>query len=167
MIIVFEGPDGAGKSTLIDQLSRELGLKVFRSGGPKDCELMNETITKLAVLSMDKETILCDRAPWISERIYSKALNRYPVVSRKVLENALNIPQKIVFCYSGSSEDMLPQMSLEFKAHKPKEHLEAVKNNHKRICEEYQMLMKELRKDIRVFDYDWKTYNHQQLLSWI
>lgn len=166
-LIIVEGPDGSGKSTLIEQLSKELGYPIFKSGGPKDPELMKDTLYQLGKLSLKNEVYLCDRVPWISERIYGKALNRPMVVPLRILENCLTLDQKIIYCFSENSEQMLTNMSREFKAHKPKEHTEGVIKNHADICKAYQELMEIVRQSVPVFDYNWKDYNHQQLLSWI
>ena len=35
-LLIIEGPDGAGKSTLVNKLSKDLKLPIYRSGGPKE-----------------------------------------------------------------------------------------------------------------------------------
>ena len=76
-IIVVEGPDGAGKTTLIHHLTKDLGMERARrfstsTGGPLD------NIYELTVIDLNKpqQGKIYDRHPAISNAIYDRALDR-------------------------------------------------------------------------------------------
>lgn len=70
-MIILEGPDGAGKSTLADSLARELDLNILKmtiNGG----QSVGEYVQKLLC-----DGVVMDRC-WISEQIYSDIFGREP-----------------------------------------------------------------------------------------
>lgn len=70
-MIIIEGPDGAGKSTLADGLAKRLGLDVLKmtvNGG----RCVDEYVPKIAL-----KGVIMDRC-WISEGIYADVLGREP-----------------------------------------------------------------------------------------
>lgn len=72
--IIVEGPDGAGKSTLVQHLSSALGLNVHPRAsdsktGPID-QLSDWVETHITWLRQSGEATICDRHPVISEPIY-------------------------------------------------------------------------------------------------
>ena len=168
-LIILEGPDGAGKSTLITRLVKDHGYAVYRSGGPKDEENMLRVVKEMAVLALDPTTVyLCDRAPWISELIYSKALGRDPVMPMEFFNPFFSLPQRIIYCNLNDSVSMLSNMSREFKAHKPAEHTALVVKNYQQVCDLYDELMDEMEAaGMNVFGYDWMNGSYYDLTKWI
>lgn len=76
MIVVVEGPDGAGKSTLIDNIrlaSDKHYVSLRRSGPPKRIEEITYIIRWIEKHSGPTPLIL-DRHPFISEAIYGSLL---------------------------------------------------------------------------------------------
>lgn len=168
-LIVIEGPDGAGKSTLIEKLAKDFGYTVYRSGGPKDAETMVKVLREMAVLAFDKTTTyICDRAPWVSELIYSKALGRATVLPADAFLMCYSFPQRIIYCSLEDSETMLKNMSREFKAHKPAEHTAGVIQSHENICRLYDNLIDEIENvGIDIYGYDWQNGSYEELTDWI
>lgn len=78
--IIVEGPDGAGKSTLIQTLSRDLDLPVNQNrsctstGGP--VKNLNQWIVDDLRSWDTKTTSLYDRHPMVSDHIYGPVLRK-------------------------------------------------------------------------------------------
>lgn len=73
--IIVEGPDGAGKTTLIEELQKTYGLQrepraASSTQGPIT-DLVQYTDTADHTIGLGKRTTLWDRHPLISEPIYS------------------------------------------------------------------------------------------------
>ena len=167
-LIILEGPDGAGKSTLIEKLAHDFEYPIYRSGGPKDPETMLNVLAEMEILAKAPQTYLCDRTPWISEIIYSLGLGRAPVLDIEVFKDYYKLPQRIIYCNLDTPERMLTNMSLAYKPHKPKDHTKAVIENHKFICELYEDLMGDIEvQGIDIFEYDWGTVSYSALTQWI
>lgn len=80
-MIVLEGPDSSGKTTLAERLARDLKKTVVHSGGPpkSDAEMLHRVHTAIHRSSHD---VIYDRFPVISDPIYAKALGRSTVITR-------------------------------------------------------------------------------------
>lgn len=78
MIVVVEGPDGAGKSTLIDNLRLACDrhyVTLRRSGPPKDVDEIKCIISWIERFDPSYKTpLVLDRHPFISEAIYGNVL---------------------------------------------------------------------------------------------
>ena len=68
-MIIIEGPDGAGKSTLAKKLSKKLDKKVLHTGGPSST--LEELIGRVKIIEANPDCIV-DRFPYLSEIIYRK-----------------------------------------------------------------------------------------------
>jgi thymidylate kinase len=168
MLIIAEGPDGSGKSTLIKNLAHIFNFPIYHSGGPKTTERMYEVLKELETMANSDQTYLVDRVPFISELVYSKAFDRKPVIAIEKLFSYFILPIKIIYCKI-DQQTALANMSREFKVHKPAEHLKMVEINHAKIAAEYISLMDVLEDiGIEIFDYDWTIDNNlDNLLPWI
>lgn len=168
MIIVIEGMDGSGKSTLVNQLSKDLDLPVFLSGGPKTEQAMREMLRKLETMADSSKTHICDRVPFVSELVYSRAFDRAPVVPRNELLDYWFLPLKMVYCKIDQVQ-ALTNMSREFKAHKPADHTAMVEKRHQTIANIYDDLMADAEDcNVNIFEYDWQDPTHYtQLKEWI
>ncbi len=72
MLIVIEGPDNAGKSTLAAYLSERLNIAIRHSGGPS--KYPGEIYRRIDQFHNDDALYICDRHPCVSQNIYLKAL---------------------------------------------------------------------------------------------
>lgn len=69
MLIILEGPDGGGKTTLAEFLSEHLGLKHIRSEGPQ--KYPGEIDHRIKrYLDMDTNRLIFDRHPCVSQLAY-------------------------------------------------------------------------------------------------
>lgn len=167
-LIILEGPDGAGKTTLLDRLAKDFDYPVYHSGGPKNVRDMIKVLGTLDKLSALEEPFLCDRTPWVSELVYSYGLGRLPVLPVEVFWEYFKIPQRVIYCHLLNHDEMLANMSLKFKAHKPPEHTQSVIENYNSICDKYDVVVDHLeRSGIDVFGYDWQNVSYDTLMEWI
>jgi cytidylate kinase len=84
-IIIIEGTDGTGKSTLARELAAMAGARtaVFHAGAPMNKAYINEYILPL-VIARDGWTCICDR--WhLGEPVWSKVFEREPILKREQL----------------------------------------------------------------------------------
>lgn len=154
-IIILEGPDGSGKSTLGNNLSTEFGLKCFHSGKPTTQKEMDDRID--FIISLKDELWILDRAPWISEAVYSKCFNRPFLDTDRILEIWFKVPQLVIYCVpSFISPD---QISTETKSHKSPDFLKRVKKNHQAIVQQYDEVINLIPAHIEVLRYDFTLPN--------
>jgi len=112
MLLILEGPDGGGKTTLAEQLRNRLHnrqnpglLHIVKHGPYKD--VMAEDLCKIYFRAMSpaltfNDTVVMDRS-WLSEPIYGevyrKGANRIDVPRRRMLERvALSRGAVVVLC---------------------------------------------------------------------
>lgn len=141
MRIIVEGPDNAGKSTLVAFLSHQLALPVHHSGGPaKSPEEARERATRF--LAMDN--VVFDRFPLISEPIYCGAIRGAPdPYEGSGIEEKLRLLRPVmIYC-----RPPVPRL-LNFATHQEKEraydtkeHLEGIKRNALAIVQRYDAVM--------------------------
>lgn len=141
-VIVLEGPDGAGKSTLSNHLAKHFMWMQVHTGGPivtRD-EIFERIKTKEL---MTKEFAIFDRIPMISELVYPLVAPRELFITeQESLDLIKQMRPVIVYCRLDSSEKMLSHILSSPKGHKPPEYLEKVKANHQRITDRYEEVMK-------------------------
>jgi energy-coupling factor transporter ATP-binding protein EcfA2 len=169
-MIVVEGPDGSGKSTLLKHLSETFEVDVCHSGGPPknrgEWDKKLEIIWELKWKADRGERILLDRLPHISEQIYGPLMGRplyEPVerLNREIVELGL----VIIYCKAISVSFMHQRISMEEKAHKPKEHLEWVIKNYPDIACAYDRKIGHLSGLVPVVHYSWPNEGYETLLE--
>ncbi len=113
VILIVEGPTGAGKSTLVDRLSKKLVLPVRHCGSPpsklKDPKVIEEWFGD-ALLSRTSNGIILDR--WVySNRVYGTALKNQVVLNaeavRRLEQKVLDAGVIRVTLYLQASPDSL------------------------------------------------------------
>src|SRR5271166_6337392 len=95
-MILVEGPDGAGKTTLVDQLCEDLGLSVGPRGTPNRDELYKvtrEDAYKALAHAVEgyHRPYIWDRLGPISDPIYSRVMGRECAFKKSELYYALRI----------------------------------------------------------------------------
>jgi thymidylate kinase len=100
-IIIIEGPDGAGKTTLVDLLAGD--YVVTKHGSyPDEAQIWKRFFDSMLPAYSDKADVLLDRS-WISEPIYGAVyrhgLNRIEPWQKRLLEHITDkCETKIVWC---------------------------------------------------------------------
>jgi len=156
MTVIIEGPEGAGKSTLGLQLSRQLRMPLIHTGGPIHSK--QELFDRIENLNIMREPRkIFDRVPLISELVYAPLQNREPFISRVNAVGLLKeINPTIYYCRLDSKEDMFNQI-LRNKPHKSVEWLEHVRGNFDFVVESYDDLIDHLRlQGFRIIHHDWR-----------
>lgn len=137
-VIVIEGVDNSGKSTLANRMKDFFlpSCTIQRSEGPdKGNGEINERIRTYNVMisqSARSGTLIFDRHPCISEPIYSRYRGiRQCSVDPMLIENFYERHPLFIYC-----ADRGLRGHVEKKHDKP-EHLTSIKDNHNAIVEDY------------------------------
>ena len=155
-MIIVEGPDGSGKSTLVEALEEHLNIKASHFGGPpKTMQEIDERVRE----SLGAK--LLDRWSPISEQVYAPI--RGEKRSIDTLDHYINtVKPFIIYCAPGRRVLMAnKERCLEVeKAHKSKEHCDTVSKNFKKIISLYSDVMKKLcsTRGLTVYYYDYTKY---------
>lgn len=80
-MIVVEGMDNTGKTTLVNKLAEEFDLKVVKSPGPVDQGLENSLKWMQETLENKDLQVIYDRYPLISERIYGPIIRKKDILA--------------------------------------------------------------------------------------
>ena len=80
MIIIIEGPDGSGKTTLANQLSKQTGYKIIHRTRPKTEEEKAIMMDEYLRIIRSGESIIFDRC-WYSEMIYGPVMRNASAIS--------------------------------------------------------------------------------------
>lgn len=134
MKIILEGPDSSGKSTLAENILRQLPsyYSIYRAGGPPKTEA---EFFKRIEDTLKLKNVIFDRHSLVSEPIYGQLrgtdLHKRPQfqVSLNLFYNTPGIA--FVYCY----KDQLSNH--EIKPYDSKEHLNLVEQNFNRIVDGY------------------------------
>lgn len=143
-MIVLEGPDGAGKSTLAKQLSAALNVPIHHSGGPPKSEMEIIERQKAMIDNLrNKELMIYDRVPCISDPIYGKYIRggspfqgvHDPLA--RTMRAFLIFP--IIYCRPVNQAifNAMATRVEEAKAYKPEDHKEGVKKHVFEIIAQY------------------------------
>jgi hypothetical protein len=168
-LIAVEGPDGAGKSTLVKKLSESLGREVIHTGGPpKNKDEWVQRMMNIRAIKDDK--VIIDRIPHVSEQIYGPLYERDQVfdnpdfLDRELLE----INPVVIYCRLALADEMLTHMSRETKAHKPQTHFDLVISHFGRIVNAYDSKFQSLKtRGLQVRQFDWSRDDYDTLLEFL
>lgn len=131
MIVVIEGPDNSGKTTLAVRLASMSGAVYLKSQRPS--ELKELQLAKFNHLLQSAEryngVAITDRHPAISELIYGKVLRGGHSLSPDSIENSLSYVDAIIFCRP-HSEKLLSTL-------RERAHLDGVIDNASQLIEAY------------------------------
>jgi len=167
--IVLEGPDGAGKSTLGEVLSKAFNRPLVHTGGANRTPEQLEA--RLASIEAHSPGVIFDRVSHISQWIYEETATDQPhlLPQEEMLQRLRErVHPIIVYCRRHKIDDMLSSILATPKPHKPPEYTEKVKPTFPKIVELYDRVM--LRAPMRfdgVIWYDWETMTRETLIKWI
>ena len=151
-MILVEGPDNSGKSTLIDQLTKEFNLfKCERPHGPPKTpqELYNRTMDVQNFYA--SKMFIMDRNPVIGESIYGPILRGHDmwtdIPSSDRIDCEANLFSKLIthtifliYCRP-PLETLLDLSTHQVKDYDTKEHLESLSKNKAKIVDAYDKFM--------------------------
>lgn len=162
-LVIVEGPDGAGKSTLAEKLSYDLSIPFVHTGGAaKD---LAELMARMEKVQETPGPAIIDRCPHISDAIYKRAMGQplfmNPLVAWKDL---MTVGPMIIYCRLQDPAEMLTAIVETKKDHKPPEYLERVRQEYPEILHGYDFTMDRLKRmGLWVFDYDWKRSSYDRI----
>lgn len=166
-MIVVEGADGAGKSSLVAKLGRDLNRETIHAGGPpKDEKEWAERCAKF--YGMSNQPVILDRIPFISEQIYGPLYGRSSQYRfEELTRDLVFINPVIVYCRLATPEEMFQRIDLGMKDHKPSAHMQLVLDNHYRIVNDYDNAMRRFKfvNSLDVIRYNWFTEPYAYLLK--
>ncbi len=133
MMIVIEGPDNAGKSTLVAALAEATGLETQISGGPEKYKgEINDRVASFLAKWKNKD-VIHDRHPIISHPIYSLfGAGGQTELDPRLVDMFLRTRPLFVYCRGrGTLEGHIA------KDHDTPEHLEKITKNALAISHAY------------------------------
>jgi len=161
-MIIFEGPDGAGKTYSAEWLSNFSGIPLYHAGGPPTTR--EEILSRIEHMLQNRKQIF-DRFPLISEPIYGPIIRGSCLLTPDEILSYLcemKTFAKIVYCRP--SVKTILSAELKSKPHKSSDHTEAVKMFITEIINAYDESMSELsRLRLRVYLFDRDKMNLEDL----
>lgn len=155
-MIIIEGPDNAGKSTLAQQLSKAIGIPIHHSGGPA---LNDEEIIHRAERIFDTGNVrplLYDRVPFISDYVYRTVMQDKPspFTDKNLVDRYIRRMKKlhpvVILCWPPIPV-MMALESHERSPHETEEHFNKVKDHQEQLIHSYSQLFV----DIPHYKYDY------------
>ena len=138
-MIIIEGPDNAGKSSLAKKLSELLGIDVHHSGGPPktDSEIMSRHYFVINGLIKNINIIL-DRVPCISDQVYGPLIRGYsPLESHHLALFVEHLKIPIIYCRPPTKVLMTVEEGHESHGHDTPEHIQGIKTHARAIISSY------------------------------
>lgn len=118
-MIIVEGPDACGKSTLAKRIVEELDIPTHHFGGPPDTE--KEAVNRCELILDQRGLVVFDRVIMISEPIYSLIRSSPNLLAKyEYIKPLLELNPLIIYCriYHGSQINRLnrDQSSKDYKS---------------------------------------------------
>lgn len=153
MLAVIEGPDGSGKSTLIQQLRRNSTryFVMVRSGAhPPSHEAMEQYIEGTSLLedSIFPSPLICDRFQPISEAVYKPLIRHQPFLEN--WPDYLHSVDTVIYCR--------PQTEVIMGNLHREEQMKGVPEQIHRIIQRYDEVMTAIGNFTYVFHYDYLVH---------
>ncbi len=154
-VIVLEGPDGAGKSTLAERLQVMYQWPVVHTGGPNSSRQdVFDRIDQFRFMS--RTNVIFDRIAMVSEPVYSVLQHRDSYLDDcEILALVEQMNPVVIYCRLQDSERMLRRILESPKAHKSPEYLRKVQANHAEITKRYDRVIGLLPPQ-NVIRYNWE-----------
>lgn len=140
-MIIFEGPDNSGKSTIASYIAHELGIPLHHFGKPPKNEI--ELKNRIDFMFENKDFLIFDRVPLISEQIYSilREKNLMSVIdeANAYYVRLREINPIIIYCRP--AVEVMVETLHEAKTYDSKDHMLAVENKFLDLIDRYDQVM--------------------------
>ena len=167
MIIVVEGPDNAGKTTLVNWLASVTGMAVQHSGGPgKSPEEISNRCHRL----LEMDNVIFDRFPLISDRVYApilRGVDNFTPESLAEISRRLRQRRSLII-YCRPKRDVLLHGIQDHKTHghDTQEHIDQMKLHAEEIIDAYDAMMANMAPMPLVYNYkEGGSFQRDLLLS--
>ncbi len=155
-MVIIEGPDSSGKSTLVKTLSARIPYATVKhNSGPAPASVMIKDMDEL--LEQWYCPIICDRIRAISELVYGTVMRGQSVIPHKYLTRIISLQIPIIYCRPPASFIMSPVH--EHREEESDEHTKAVERHHRSLVAQYDRVMSELPH----IHYDFMSWSPDQL----
>lgn len=161
-LIVVEGPDGAGKTTLIRNLrnsTKRHFLTLHRSGPPGTIANVRAYLELTRHAARSDLPVICDRHPLISEPIYGQVLRGHNLIeqhfSNEFVGDLLRDDvDRIIYCR--------PRSATIRESLKKEKQLDGIPEHIDRIIKAYDYYIQHLEEDFRIptIYYSWNDLNN-------
>jgi len=140
-MIILEGPDSSGKTTLAHALSETLGIPVHHFGGPP--ESAAELRERIDFMFDNKDFLIYDRIPLISEQVFSilRRQNYMNVLTNSNADHVRLQELKPILIYCRPSDELLMACNHQVSEHDTEDHIKAVEAHKKALLERYDHVM--------------------------
>lgn len=158
-MIILEGPDLSGKSTIGKKLETLLGMPIYHFGGPPidGVDLKNR-------IEYAPKNYIYDRHPAISEQVYGTLKGRQSVIPPTILtQHLIDNDPLIFYCDPGLEYLETKLHCLNTKPHKKEDHVRRVKENYTYIYNKYEEVMTSLSYVLMVVKVDFRYVTNEQL----
>ena len=159
MIIILEGPDGAGKSTLVESFRRNSNryFWTLRSSGPPASVRQLLEVLGWATHKPSDIDILFDRHPSISESIYGPILRDVNLLK--------DYPQDLWLLHSNAIVYCRPPFDVIEHNVKHTPQLSGVQGCLMQIVRMYDVLMESLSDSNRIIHYDYTKHRVEDIIA--
>ena len=139
-MLVFEGPDNSGKSTIASYISYQLDIPVYHFGAPP--RTAGELRSRITEMFKVRHDFIFDRIPLISEPVYSliKDIPLSEYITEEDFEQLRSIRPIIVYCRPPDYV-VLEKDCRNLKAHDEPDYLERIENNKRLLLNRYDEVM--------------------------
>lgn len=152
MLIILEGPDGAGKSMLAEKLSQQTGYKIVHRSNPKTEEEKAQMMGMYLQDCINCKGLILDRC-WYSELVYGPVMRDKSVMTYSQMYELEAKASKggaiIIYC-TGS------KTTLWKRCNRRGEHYIKDRATFDKICEGYDDLLLKCPHHIPVVKYEYK-----------
>lgn len=161
MIIVLEGPDNAGKTTLARKLRHQLtSVKYYHPGGkPDDSAHEAEFLNQQSAMFRSTIPHIIDRVTCISQQVY----NPDPVLDHLRQQMAAEMIEAgvvVIYCRP-PNEVLMDTANFSWRAEETEEHRQKIITRAHEFIERYDKVMT----GIPCISYDWRDAPHAELIA--
>ena len=135
MIIVFEGPDGSGKSYNSKRIANRFGWEWIESRRPESKQDIQNHLMDFEMYAESNKIYVTDRAPFISEFIYSVVFENDLLIEPEKLTKLWAQTSLVVYCRP--NKPSVETISREYKKHKPQEFTSQILRRFNKVVDMY------------------------------